>query len=460
MAKALFAHEGASSDRFTFAVMENVIGDAGLSRNTPNFMNDGQTLALMMREPYLTNLVSAVTKFLEGETANFVSFNRLVVDQSLWERASEVTIPEDSNPPVCEANLFALTRSFAGYITTHAFMGQAFLDFYPDLMDDVWAWDKEFLSLLLGAPSWIPLPGVSAAYAARNRIQKLCTVFNASFSALEDGREAAFEFRDLDDISEFAKERMRTWKKAGYSARAAAKHVSALLWAMNANAPNLVFWLIFHIYSNPTLLHDIREEMAPFVKASRLGPKETGLPFSEPPRVAIDIDGLMDSCQLLKATYAETARLDNSPTSYREITTDVMLSESEEEASLSGAAHPRSYHFRKGDILAVPAGAHHIDPMYFPEPETFNPHRFLVDDPTTGKKSVDWQTLRPFGDGATTCKGRSFAEREVLAIAAAIICLWDIEPVDRAGWKHPGHRSTTGVYRPARDMRVRLKQRI
>jgi hypothetical protein len=172
------------------------------------------------------------------------------------------------------------------------------------------------------------------------------------------------------------------------------------------------------------------------------------------------MEGLIDSCHLLKATYAETARLDHNPMSYREIITDMTLTESEEDASLYGAAHPRSYHFRKGDILAVPAGAHHIDPRYFPDPETFDPYRFIVEDRETGKKSVDWQTLRPFGGGATVCKGRLLADREVFSITASIISLWDIEPVNQEGWKHPGHKPATAVYIPARDVRVRLKRHI
>lgn len=79
------------------------------------------------------------------------------------------------------------------------------------------------------------------------------------------------------------------------------------------------------------------------------------------------------------------------------------------------------------------------------------------------------------------CKGRVFAEKECLALVAAIVTMWDIEPVveeeeekekrcrggDEIGekekakgqWKIPEHRKATAVAWPKEDVRVRIKRR-
>lgn len=58
------------------------------------------------------------------------------------------------------------------------------------------------------------------------------------------------------------------------------------------------------------------------------------------------------------------------------------------------------------------------------------------------------------------CKGRSFAFKECMAFAAAIIALWDIEPKGGSGvWKMPRHRKATGVYSTPDDTRVWIKRR-
>ena len=54
--------------------------------------------------------------------------------------------------------------------------------------------------------------------------------------------------------------------------------------------------------------------------------------------------------------------------------------------------------------------------------------------------------------------GRNFAEREVLAFAAAILAAWDMEPVE-GKWVHPGAKQASGTVSPVRDVRVRMMRR-
>jgi hypothetical protein len=459
MAQKLFSYTGAKSGVYSTKVMENFLGDVGPFRRTkPEILEKiNDTLTPIKQDRYLEQITSNIITFLQRETANLVSFSRSIVDQSIWERNAAITVEEGSNPPICEANMFALIRSFTTYSISQTFMGQAFVDFHTGLIEDLWTWDREFVRLSAGTPKWLPVPGISAAYPARERVRRLVSVLQASFLALEDGRDAPMEFRDLDDVSELMQTRMRLWKTLGINTALSARLDSWLLWKLTSDVSKLVFWMIFHVYSDPDgdLLSKIRKEIAPFAKTSRLGPKETGLPFMEPPKVSMDFEGLLRSCPLLKATYAETTRLNTNPISYRQLTTDLVLTESDKEATLYGAKEPRSYQFRRGDILGVPCGAHHIDPVYYPNTQKFDPERFISTD--SGKEAVDWRTVLPFGGDDTFA---AFTERQVLAFFVSVVSLWDIEPVSPAGWKHPGHKLSANAYNISRDLRVRLKHRI
>ena len=54
------------------------------------------------------------------------------------------------------------------------------------------------------------------------------------------------------------------------------------------------------------------------------------------------------------------------------------------------------------------------DPEVFPEPEKFDPERFLETDPESGAIRVrKVEEFVPFGVGRRVCLGRSLAEREV-----------------------------------------------
>ena len=66
-----------------------------------------------------------------------------------------------------------------------------------------------------------------------------------------------------------------------------------------------------------------------------------------------------------------------------------------------------------------------------------------------------------WGGGPTMCKGQKFAEKEVVLFVAAILTLWEIEPVGNGGeWRHPGKEMTAGTVRPKTDVMVRLRRRI
>jgi cytochrome P450 len=69
---------------------------------------------------------------------------------------------------------------------------------------------------------------------------------------------------------------------------------------------------------------------------------------------------------------------------------------------------------KKGTMIIVPIHALHHDERYWPDPETFDPTRFLPDTARTHHRSA----YLPFGGGRRICAGQSFAVMEGTLITA------------------------------------------
>ncbi|BCR83876.1 cytochrome P450 [Aspergillus chevalieri] len=462
MAQSVFAFRGASNSPFIDRVMERVFGDSGIVRkmNPADRQELHQYVSHFLQEPFITEATNAFIRRIQRETPNLVTFSWSMVDQVPWERASEVTVENIDGRNVCEADLFALVRNFSAHITTAGFFGQALLEDFPNLFDDLWVLDGQFPTLSRGAPHWLPIPGLPAAYKARSRLLQALATFQEAFIAWDDGRDPGVKFRDLDDVAEPIKQRARTMHKMGFSSMASASAHLSMLWAMNGNTTNIVFWNLIRVCAEPTLLEEIRKEIAPYVKASRPSREETGFPFEEPPQVTIDSQGLFNSCPLLKASFYETLRLDSAGFSLKELSSDLTLTESKEEAANGGLKQPRVYKLSKGDNIAISHGALQNDPRYFSNPSQYDPLRFITTDPDTGAKRAEMHTIKPFGGGVVRCKGRVLAERGNLAFIAAIVTMWDIEPVRGKQLVVPGRKASPGTFSPKKDVRVRMRARI
>ncbi|KAL5360195.1 cytochrome P450 [Aspergillus floccosus] len=463
LVKAVMLSRSTSSVALINYALKTVGGDRGPIRNfnaADHHVFHHNLPNLLMREPFITDASAKLVALLKREICNFVTFSWSPVDQAPWERSSAVVLTDRGDKPVCEADFFALIRGFVGHITTTTLMGRAILEAFPRLLDDVWALDDRFPLMAMGLPRWLPFSGLPAAYAARDRILKVLAAYQKAFIEMEDGIDGDVKLRDLDDASEPVKQRIRMSKNMGLSPKDSAPGHLSLLWAMNGNSPNVAFWHLLRLYTNPTLLDDIRKEIAPYVKAWRPTREETGFPIPEAPKLSMDFDAMFKNCHLLKASFYETMRMDSAGLSFRELTSDLTITESKDDATVAGAEQPRSFRVKKGESIAVPHGVLHNDPRYFSNPDQFDPLRFIVTDPETGVKRAELHTIYPFGGGASGCKGRVFAEREIIAFVAAIISMWNIEPADGKEFRLPKHRPSSGAYLPKNDIRVRLSMRV
>ena len=252
---------------------------------------------------------------------------------------------------------------------------------------------------------------------------------------------------------------------------ACASIILIIFWALNANANGLVFWMIIRAAADPPLLSRIRAEITPYVRANAFPPRENRIDYAstmiaEDPKLSIDIEGLTTQCPLLKATYLECNRVHSRPVSFRKVINDLILVDPTPSISSSSPASSASasHQLLASSYLHIPHFLHHTDPSYFPEPETFRPERFLIRT-EKGEMKVDTKTLRPYGIGASMCKGRLFAEKEVLGFVAGFLMCWDIEALERedgekASLRVPRNVKTSAISRPDDDCRVKLTRKV
>ncbi|EPS27446.1 hypothetical protein PDE_02389 [Penicillium oxalicum 114-2] len=458
MMKAILSSKSTSSSPLQNQALTNVFGDPNSARNARSVQHHPSNPDISVtinREPFISEASKAMTQTLQRNVPNFVSFSRSPVDQSQWERDADVSAPEEGQS-ICEASLFALTRAFVGQNLSSFLMGEAFVENFPLFLTDLWTLDKNLVPLFIGLRRWIPTtPGISAAFPARDRLLNTMSVFYRAFNAWDDGIDPGVELRDLDDISDLVKERMRTFRKLDLSPTASAVGHLSLYWDVVEYSSKMTFWTIAHIFADSALLREIREEISTTVKASRRTRQETGFPFDEPPRLELDMEDMLQHCPLLKACYYESIRLHSAGISLRKLETDMTLTESTDEA-----VQPRTYKLSKGEIAMIPHGLVNCDSQRVSNPDQFDPLRFIVTDESSGAKRASSAGLEPFSDGLYGPKNNPFTERAVLASAASIISMWNITSANGLELRVPNNRTTWGTFQPATDVKVKIKLRV
>lgn len=104
-----------------------------------------------------------------------------------------------------------------------------------------------------------------------------------------------------------------------------------------------------------------------------------------------------------------------------------------------------------GSVAAVSPLLLHHDPRWFPDPETFDPDRWLGER----RADIPRQAYLPFGTGPRACIGEQFAWAEAITVLAVLARSWAFDPV-------PGFVATIQyrvTLRPAAGLPVRLRAR-
>lgn len=280
-----------------------------------------------------------------------------------------------------------------GHAATPTFTGRALLENYPGLFHDLWTLDSNFFLLATGLPRWIPIPRLPTAHIARRRLLAHFAAFHVALSQYAHGDDPGAAWRDLSDVSPALLAGQAAFVAHDVPLAARAASDMGLVWAMNANANALAFWLLLRIVSTPGLAARVRAETAAYARAEQ-PERAFGLP--EPARLRLDVEGLWRRCGLLKSCYVETLRLDSTPFSVKRMKADLRVTEGVEDAV---GARPETWVLREGEYVDVPYHLHHTDVRYFIDPEKWVPERHLRSvEGKEGVKTAEWGSVRAYGE--------------------------------------------------------------
>lgn len=436
----------------------------------------------LLGEPGLGETVQTTLKGLEASITDFVTFNSYPSDQMDWERLADLDVIENGDGQggnFVEADLMELVRNFVAKTASPALFGTDFVENFPDIWQFLWVFDRAFLLLAAGVPAWVPWPRLQSAKLARRKILAYTEEFGEALEKHLNGEDPGARWQDLDNVSRLVKGRAEQFSKHGLSLQSRASCDLALAWATNANSNPLITWMLFELCRDVVLLEEVREEIAPYVKAVQ--PKnEFGQAVWVPAKLeSVDIEGLISKCPLFKSSYIETLRVYAGMWSFKKIHEDTVLHD-------RGSGESRSYVLEKGSYAHVVQETHQFDPKYFPFPKEWQADRHIkesVDEDGKKTRSADLGTIRPFGKlccatwahytwektnfdcpkqiggGSKMCKGRHFALREMLLYVAVIITFYDIQSPKGEPWKVPQTVKPLATRLPKKPLRVWIKRR-
>lgn len=189
---------------------------------------------------------------------------------------------------------------------------------------------------------------------------------------------------------------------------------------------NTLTWALYHLSKNPEIQEALHKEVTGVV------------PFGKVPQHQ-DLAHM----PLLKAVIKETLRLyPVIPTNSRIIT--------EKETEINGFLFPKNTQF----VLC-----HYVvsrDPTVFPEPDSFQPHRWLRKrEADKSEKQHPFGSV-PFGYGVRSCLGRRIAELEMQLLLSRLIQKYEVVLA-------PGMGEVKSLYRivlvPSKKVSLRFLQR-
>ncbi|KAI0552663.1 cytochrome P450 oxidoreductase [Xylaria curta] len=216
--------------------------------------------------------------------------------------------------------------------------------------------------------------------------------------------------------------------------------VGACMALLNNTIPG-AFWIIYHIYSDVTVLQDIRHELITNVVRPGNGDEDNGTRM-------IDAESVLSACPILQSTMQEVFR-------FRGIGTGMVRSVLEDQM-LDGR-----FYLKKGSLIFAPNSVQHFAPSFWGDDcEEFDHRRFLSQ--AAGGKAANAKFLRIFGGGGAYCPGRYFASSLLLIFAALVSLQLEIQPTRGQKWKDIttekpfGLGIATGFLVPDHDLEVEI----
>ncbi|GAB1212298.1 hypothetical protein ATERTT37_001436 [Aspergillus terreus] len=275
-----------------------------------------------------------------------------------------------------------------GASTIQTFYGDTTLRKHPQILEDMmYVVTTGYRTILFGVPKLLaPKP-----YAARDRI----------ISAFA---ELAEELDQRNDVSGYFQERYAYINSRGVSRKAIGADMFRHLFASLLNSLPTTYLAVVHILQSEALLQTIRQEL-----------KSAGYDKLSP---AQRVQILPGKVPLLRSVWFETLRMHNNLITLRNVENETRI-----------ATRPE-WALPKGAVISVPAALIHYNETLHPDPDVFQPNRFM-DKSLGGQGENAGRTLKPFGGGSSYCPGRVFGEKQLMGFVAELLMRFDVEIVEK-----------------------------
>ncbi|KAK4675937.1 hypothetical protein QC764_0083260 [Podospora pseudoanserina] len=213
---------------------------------------------------------------------------------------------------------------------------------------------------------------------------------------------------------------------------------NAAMFALVANTIPTAFWMIYHVFSDPTVTEDCRKEVLKAVSINEENGEEM---------CTVRARTIKEHCPTLLSTFQEVFRFHGMANSVRIASEDHMLE--------------GKYLIKKGSIVMMPARVqHHSKEVWGEDVEVFNARRFMRNP---GKPRLHPVAFRGFGGGTTLCPGRHFATTEILLFTAMVLLRFDVLPGGGEGkWIMPATKKSSqaeAMEQPDCDIDIELRPR-
>ena len=265
-----------------------------------------------------------------------------------------------------------------------------------------------------------PLPRFTCAKAYAGR-EKIVAAFERYYAA-----------RGVDTASHFIKVRNKTSEGWGVPINDQARFDAVNGHAILANTNPTAFWTLYHIYSDPAILEEVRAQIFPLLTVEKQNDKIF---------CTIDVSKIRD-IPLLSSILHESLRHYASGTGARVVLKDTMLDD--------------RFLLKKNSYIFMPNHSYHFDgAAWGPTVNEFEAHRFMKPKPHLPG------AFRGFGGGANVCPGRYLAMNDIFAMCAMFVLRYDMKP-EGGVWVHPGTDDTNMsliVHPPKRKIHVDIVTR-
>ena len=203
------------------------------------------------------------------------------------------------------------------------------------------------------------------------------------------------------------------------------------------NTVPATFWALYHVYSQPSLLEELREAISVHVQGSADGLTRH-----------INIAAVAARCPLLDSVVQETLRVHAVGNSPRIVIEDTVLK--------------NEYLLKKGSLVLVPSGElHRTSSFWGSAAKDFDAYRFCTEETFANKKPAPSSVFRAWGGGTFMCPGRFLAKNEIIILLVMMILKYDMEPLNGKPWPPPSYQwtLTAAILVPKQDTRVSVRER-